>query len=202
MSGCVVSQAKNTVFVGLGNPGAKYEKTRHNIGAMVVKSFASKRGWSFKEEGRFNAYIAKGLIEGTMVHLMLPTTYMNLSGIAVKAYLDYFKFGVEALAVVSDDAALPFGQMRLRAEGSHGGQNGLRSIEAYLGSSHYARLRMGIGSPQGKQDLADYVLAPFSSEEVAALAAFIDRGVEAMQRLITRPFSDVMSAVNAKIEFK
>lgn len=193
---------KHYVFVGLGNPGPKYEKTRHNIGYMVVKSFASKKGWSFKEEGRFNAYVAKGQLGDATVHLVLPTTYMNLSGMAVKAYLDYFKFGLETLVVISDDVALPFGQARLRAMGSHGGQNGLRSVEAHLGSSHYTRLRMGIGGPLGKMDLADYVLAPFSSEEVAALAAFIDRGVEVMQGLLGSTLTHVMNVVNTKIDLK
>jgi peptidyl-tRNA hydrolase, PTH1 family len=189
---------KQVVFVGLGNPGIKYERTRHNIGYMIVKSFASKKGWSFKEEEQFNAYVAKGQIGDATVHLLLPTTYMNLSGMAVKAYLDYFKFGIDSLIVISDDVALPFGQMRLRAMGSHGGQNGLRSIEAHLASTHYVRLRMGIGSPQERQELANYVLAPFSSEEVAALAAFIDRGGEVMQNLLGSTLLNAMNATNMK----
>lgn len=186
------------VFVGLGNPGSKYEKTRHNIGYMVLKDFARKEGWSFKEEMRFNALIAKGRIGNATVHLLLPTTYMNLSGMAVRPYLDFFKIGPDSLVVVSDDVALPFGQIRLRSMGSPGGHNGLKSIEAHLGTSQYARLKMGVGSPEGNQDLADFVLAPFGVEEVAALGAFIDRGTQVLRRMLDDTLSNVMNAINAK----
>lgn len=168
----------------------------------MVKSFASKRGWSFKEEGRFSGFVAKGVVGDATVHLVLPTTYMNLSGMAVKAYLDFYKLSAENLVVISDDVALPFGQMRLRGMGSAGGHNGLKSVEAHLGTANYVRLKMGVGSPQGMQELADYVLAPFNAEEVAALAAFIDRGSQAMESLLTDTVSQVMNVINGKNELK
>lgn len=190
------------VFVGLGNPGSKYEKTRHNIGFMVVKDFARKMGWSFKEERQFSAFVAKGLVGDVMVHLLLPTTYMNLSGMAVRAYLDYFKLGLDCLVVINDDVAFPFGQMRLKSMGSAGGHNGLKSIESHLGSSLYVRLRMGVGSPQKTEELADYVLASFNAEETAALVTFVDRATQILRSLLTETVSNVMNAVNAKIELK
>src|SRR5262249_53882417 len=123
-------------------------------------------------------------------------TYMNLSGNAVRRYVDYFKVPLNSLVIVTDDMALPFGQLRLRHMGSSGGHNGLKSIEACLGTSHYKRLRMGISHP-GEKTWVDYVLEPFSSTEQQELPTFIDRGVEVLQRLLKESFSHVMSSVNA-----
>jgi len=167
---------------------------------MVVKDFARKAGWCFKEEWRFSALVAKGQIGDAVVHLVLPTTYMNLSGMAVRPYLDYYKLGADTLLVVSDDTALPFGQIRLRSMGSPGGHNGLKSVEAYLGTSQYARLKMGVGAPEPGRGLADYVLAPFGAEEIAALGAFIDRGTLVLNHLLDDSVSNVMNKVNTKVE--
>lgn len=185
------------VFIGLGNPGREYEWTRHNMGYLVVQGFARKMEWRFKEDRRLSAYVAKGLIEGKMVHLLLPTTYMNLSGLAAKHYLDFFKLDVRCLAVVADDIALPFGQLKLKTMGSAGGHNGLKSIEVHLGTSHYIRLRMGIGHP-GEKGLSDYVLDPFTSEELEKLETFIDRGIDVLQRFLKESVSQVMNTVNTK----
>lgn len=184
------------LFAGLGNPGPQYEMTRHNIGYLVIQNFARRLGWSLKEDRRFNAYVAKGVVENHTVHLLLPLTYMNLSGNAVRRYVDYFKIPLASEVIVTDDIALPFGQLRLRNMGSSGGHNGLKSIEACLGTSHYKRLRMGIGHP-GEKMLVNYVLEAFSSTEQQELPTFIDRGVEVLQRLLKESFSHVMSSVNA-----
>lgn len=191
----IQSGVQNFLFVGLGNPGAKYKMTRHNMGYLVIKSLAHRLGWSWKEDRRFNAYAAKGVIENHTIHLLLPLTYMNLSGNSVRRYVDYYKISATQLLVITDDTALPFGQLRLRNIGSAGGHNGLKSIEACLGTSHYKRLRMGIGHP-GEQMLANYVLEDFSCAEQQELPAFIDRGVEVLQRLLKESFSRVMTSVN------
>lgn len=183
------------LFVGLGNPGPQYALTRHNMGYLVVQAFAERLGWVFKEDKRFNARVAKGMSENKTVHLVLPLTYMNLSGTAVRRYVDYFKLSLDRLVVVTDDIALPFGQLRLRTLGSAGGHNGLKSVEAHLGTTHYTRLRMGIGHP-GQKVLVDYVLDLFSHSEQEELPIVIDRGVEILQRLLRESASHVMNTVN------
>jgi PTH1 family peptidyl-tRNA hydrolase len=183
------------LFVGLGNPGPEYKMTRHNIGYLVIQDFASRLGWSLKEDRRFNAQVVKGVIENHTVHLLLPLTYMNLSGNAIRRYVDYFKIPLDHLVVVTDDIALSFGQLRLRIMGSAGGHNGLKSVEASLGTSHYKRLRMGIGHP-GEVMLANYVLDSFNQKEQQELQTFIDRGVEVLKRLLKESFSHVMTSVN------
>lgn len=187
---------KTKVLVGLGNPGVEYEMTRHNIGYLVIKAFARQMGWHFKEEKRFNAFAAKGVIEQQAVHLLLPTTYMNRSGLAVRSYLDFFKLNPSAVIGVVDDIALPFGRLRVKPMGSSGGHNGLKSLEACLGTSHYVRLRMGIGHP-GQKILADYVLEPFNQEELQHLVAFIDRAVTVLHNLVKEDVGQVMNKVNA-----
>ena len=129
------------MIVGLGNPGKKYEMTRHNMGYLVVQVFAHKYGWMFKEEKQLNAKIAKGKVRDAVIHLVLPTTYMNESGRAVRKVMDYYKWDIDDLLVIVDDIALPFGEMRLRKMGSAGGHNGLESVQKHVGTTRYARLR-------------------------------------------------------------
>jgi PTH1 family peptidyl-tRNA hydrolase len=187
---------QSILFVGLGNPGPQYEMTRHNIGYLVVQEFAHQLGWPLKEDKRFNARVAKGIGENRSIHLLLPLTYMNLSGNAVRRYLDYYKIPLNCLVVITDDIALAFSRLRLRLMGSSGGHNGLKSIEACVGTSHYKRLRMGIGHP-GEKMLVNYVLETFNQAEQQELQTFIDRGVEILQRLLKESFSHVMTSVNA-----
>lgn len=191
----VQTDLSSFLFVGLGNPGTQYEWTRHNIGYLVIRKLANDLGWSLKEDRRFNACIVKGIIDNKTVHLMLPLTYMNLSGSAVRQYADYFKLSLQNLVIVTDDIALSFGQVRLKSMGSSGGHNGLKSIEACLGTSYYKRLRMGIGHP-GEKILANYVLEVFNQKEQQELPVFIDSGVEILKRLLKEDFSHVMHDVN------
>lgn len=183
------------LFVGLGNPGPQYAMTRHNMGYLVIEEFANKLGWPLKEDRRFNARVAKGCHEGKTIHLILPLTYMNLSGNSVRRYLDYFKLSLPSVIVITDDIALPFGRLRVRDMGSAGGHNGLKSIESNLGTSNYKRLRMGIGHP-GELMLADYVLETFNGLERQVLPTFIDRGLEVIQRMLKNSFTQVMNDVN------
>jgi peptidyl-tRNA hydrolase, PTH1 family len=184
-------------FVGLGNPGLKYAMTRHNIGFMVLKEWGSSLKWDFREKSQFNAWVAKGECQGKTIHLLMPTTYMNNSGQAVRRYMDYANLVPHDLVVVVDDIALPFGELRLRSMGSAGGHNGLKSIEAHLGTRNYARLRMGIGH-NGPDDLADYVLDSFDTDEKKALPGFISKGMEALRLLVDDNITQVMNKINTK----
>lgn len=189
------------MFVGLGNPGKKYEMTRHNMGTLVVGAFAKSCSFPLKDDRNFSAKVAKGRIFDVMVHVMLPQTYMNESGHAVRKYLDFFRLNPRDLVVVSDDVALPFGHMRLRSKGSAGGHNGLKSVESHLGTQDYPRLRVGIGRDhEENQDLSDYVLDRFTGSEVKLLPDILGRGVEILTKLLTQPFEQIMNVVNVKVK--
>lgn len=187
------------VVVGLGNPGSKYEFNRHNIGVLVARKLASAQGLSFKEEKRLHALVAKGMSKGVVLHVVLPQTYMNESGQAVGAYLNYYKLKPDAVLVVCDDVELPFGRLRLRNQGGSGGHNGLKSIEAHLGTRHYLRLKMGVGKELANATLADYVLDNFKADEMIRLESFIGQGVETVSYLLSEPSAIVMNRVNRSV---
>lgn len=199
------------IIVGLGNPGDRYAKTRHNLGEIIVSSFAAKHGLTFKKETKFQSLVAQGHVackqgegieKSCKVLLVLPQTYMNLSGIAVRKIVDFFKIlpskgtssaeatstDFQQLLVVVDDVYLRFGSMRWRPYGSSGGHNGLKNIEAQLGTGRFPRLRLGVG-PQtienGKlllsEPLEEYVLKQFSSEEQTQLQLFVNKSIEAIE---------------------
>ncbi len=167
------------VIVGLGNPGPKYAGTRHNIGFEVIDYLAAAPGCSpFRE--KFEALVAEVKEGSETVLLVKPLTYMNLSGRAVRAILDFYKVPATDLLVVCDDINLPLGKLRIRVKGSHGGQNGLRNIQDQLGSDAYARLRIGIDAPS--YDAVDHVLSKFKPGERAT----VDRAVaDAAQAVLT-----------------
>jgi PTH1 family peptidyl-tRNA hydrolase len=159
------------IIAGLGNPGPTYENTRHNIGFKIVDALASTILFS---QERF-ALRAELKYKGRQVILIKPQTFMNLSGKAIKYWLEKEKIDIENLLVITDDIMLPFGKIRLRPKGSHGGHNGLRNIEEELQTQNYPRLRFGIGNnfPKGKQ--VDYVLGQWSSEELNVLPEKIEK---------------------------
>jgi len=190
------------IFVGLGNPGKEYEMTRHNIGNLVVQSLAQKRGMTFKDESRFQAQVSKGVVDGVKVHLVLPMTYMNESGQAVRRYIDFFKLSPKAVIVVSDDVDLPFGQMRIKESGSAGTHNGLKSVQKHLGTQDYSRLRMGIGSGHESQELSSHVLSRFNGDEAATLDSFVDGGVNVLMRITREEITSIMNDVNRKVNKK
>lgn len=163
------------LIVGLGNPGPEYAHTRHNLGCMVVAHLAEKEGVQFRFDRDLHAKVARA--ETLSCLLLLPMTYMNRSGIAVRAGLKHFGITPQQCLVVCDDLDLPFGATRIRTEGSSGGHNGLKSIEFYLGTAAYCRLRLGIGRPPEGHDVAEYVLEKFSKDECALLPEFIDKAV-------------------------
>lgn len=176
-------ESESHLVVGLGNPGSRYAATRHNLGFLVLQRLAQKWDWKFKAEPRFQGEIATGKIDDKRIVLLLPTTYMNLSGNAVRKVVDYYKIPFERenyFLVVVDDVYLHFDTLRLRDRGSSGGHNGLKSIEAHLNSQHFARLKMGIGPQLSEQDnsssLEEYVLSTFSPVEQQKMTPFLDKG--------------------------
>ncbi len=153
------------IIAGLGNPGKKYETTRHNVGFCVIDKLAAAYNISVTEE-KYKALAGNGYIEGNRVLLLKPQTYMNLSGESVREAVDFYKADPSTdLIVILDDIDLPLGQLRIRKSGSAGGHKGLKSIISCLGTQEFARLRVGIGARPPLMDLADYVLSHFPAEE-------------------------------------
>lgn len=187
------------MFAGLGNPGKRYEMTRHNIGFLVIDGFARINGIAMKEDNRLKAWTGRAILHGCEVHVVQPNTYMNESGQAVRLYMDYYKLSPHEVAVIADDADLPFGEVRLRSQGSAGGHNGLKSVELHLGTRLYSRLKMGIGREEDHgSKLRDFVLDPFSRPEFEKLPEFLNKGIKALELLLLEPVSNVMNKVNIK----
>jgi PTH1 family peptidyl-tRNA hydrolase len=181
------------LIVGLGNPGDEYAMTRHNTGFMVLDAFAKASNTVF-EDKRYG-FVAETSLKGRKVLLLKPTTFMNLSGNAVRYWLNKENIDQSRLLVISDDVALPLGQFRLKASGSNGGHNGLGHIQQLIGQN-YARLRMGIGNdyPQGGQ--IDWVLGRYSDEEVKELQPAIDTSVEIIKSFVLAGIDITMNQFN------
>ncbi|MDX2130620.1 MAG: aminoacyl-tRNA hydrolase [Planctomycetota bacterium] len=191
------------LIVGLGNPGAEYTSTRHNVGFMVVDRLSSKHGAGATPRARFKAATTEVVIAGEKCLLLKPTTYMNLSGQCVGEAIAFYKADVGAdLLVVVDDLYLPTGAVRLRPGGGTGGHNGLTDIQRALGTEAYARLRIGVGMLPGggkpaHMDQADYVLSRFSAEEHAALEGGLAKAVQGAEAWASRGLAQAMNSVNA-----
>ena len=181
------------LIVGLGNPGDEYAMTRHNTGFMVLDAFAGASNTVFSD--RRYGYVAETSLKGRKVLLLKPTTFMNLSGNAVRYWLNKENIDQHRLLVISDDVALPLGQFRLKAGGSNGGHNGLGHIQQLIGQD-YPRLRMGIGSdyPQGGQ--IDWVLGRYSEEELQQLQPSIDTAVEIIKSFVLAGIDITMNQYN------
>ena len=166
------------LLVGLGNPGPKYERTRHNIGFRVAEDAARKLGVAL-DSTRWNALLGQGRAGGTPVAVLLPQTFMNASGEAVGHAGRFWKVETGSLVVVHDDMDLEFGRIQVKVGGGDGGHNGLRSLKQHLGTGQYARVRFGVGRPPPEWDGADWVLAKFSSEEEECLRELVPQAAEA-----------------------
>lgn len=173
-----MSGVSSRLIVGLGNPGRKYEKTRHNLGFLVGRRLAHDQRWKFTENLSLKGLVAQGIIDHTNIVLLLPLMYVNNSGIAVKEIVQRKKIALENILVVCDDLNLSFGQLRLRPKGSDGGHNGLTSVIEHLKTKDFARLRIGIGRPVRKEDVVDFVLSEFEKEEQKQLPDVIERAAE------------------------
>lgn len=193
------------LIVGLGNSEAKYEGTRHNIGFEVVAALAKKLEASFSQD-RF-AYIARARYKGKQIIMILPTTYMNLSGKAVRYWLDAEKIEIENMIVVTDDIDLPTGTIRIKSKGSGGSHNGLNHIIETLGHQNFPRLRFGIGKDYPKGFQVDYVLGRFSKEDLEVVNPEIERCTEAIYSFVSNGIAQTMNhfntnpSINNKEEF-
>jgi len=171
------------IVIGLGNPGPEYERTRHNIGAMVINQLAIENGAKFSNH-KSRANVAQFKIAGTSVVAATLRCYMNESGGPTKSLTDYFKVKSDHLIVVHDELDIPFQAIRLKQGGGDNGHNGLKSITGVMGQDYF-RIRMGIGRPIGRQDPADFVLKPFSADERKDLPNFVENGANAIESLIS-----------------
>lgn len=190
--------SESRLIVGLGNPGKEYQLTRHNLGFDVVQALARRWRLSFTKSSECAGFVADGRLFDCDICLLMPTTYMNRSGEAVKAVLARRNIDAGHVLVICDDLQLPFGRLRLRRRGSDGGHNGLSSIIEHLGTDHFARLRCGIGSPADPQGTVDYVLEKFSKEERQHLDAFVGEAAECCEAWIREDMETVMNRFNIK----
>ncbi len=171
------------LLVGLGNPGPKYEMTRHNVGFLVVDEVARDLGAHFDRQ-KFNALLGEAECEGERILLMKPLTFMNLSGEAVGAACRFHKIAPPDVIVVHDELDLPWGPVRIKVGGGHGGHNGLKSLIAHLQSPDFVRVRVGIGRPEGGRDVVSWVLGGFGEAERASLPAVVELAAKAAGRLL------------------
>lgn len=187
------------LIVGLGNPGAKYLMTRHNVGFMLIDGLASAYALpSFKQEhkaetGKIRINTSKG---SELALIAKPQTFMNLSGESVRALMDYYDISPDKVLVAHDEVDLPFGQFKFQFARGHGGQNGVRNIHQHMGHNKYARLRMGVGRPNGKQQVADYVLSNFSNTEQTYLNELIDKAIDGVECFVEKGWQGAANQFN------
>lgn len=186
------------LFVGLGNPGREYENTRHNVGFRILDKIAEQCDCTFKP-GKGSYWFAECSLKNTNVYLLKPTTYMNLSGIAVKEFLDVFPVKLDSLVIILDDIQLPLGSLRFRLRGSDGGHNGLASVIFSLGTENFPRLRVGIAPLENtvpSDRLAEFVLSPFEKSEEPIIHLLIEKGANALLDFVERGSTFVMNTYN------
>ena len=183
------------IIAGLGNYGSEYAKTRHNAGFDAIDELSDRHGINVSAFER-HALVGKGRIESERVILVKPQTYMNLSGVAVRAMLDYYDCGIEDLIVISDDTALEPGKIRVRSKGSAGGHNGLRNIINELGTDEFTRVRVGVGAKPPEWDMADWVLSRFPEDLRAAADEGVKKAADAVEALTGETVESVMNRFN------
>ena len=184
------------MIVGLGNPGKDYEKTRHNMGFMVIDYFAKKNDTRI-DRNKFDGVYGEVFVDGEMVILVKPMSFMNLSGEVVRKYADYFKIDLDDILVISDDLDLPFLSYRLRLFGSGGGHNGLRNIEKCLNSNQFRRFRVGISKIKDV-DTVSYVLGKFSSCDLEKIDKFLPKTFDILTDFCRMDFDKLMSKYNQR----
>ncbi len=185
------------LVVGLGNPGKEYEKTRHNIGWMILDRLSQILGCPFSKE-KFKGLLAECNVEGRKVFLLKPTTYMNRSGESVGEFVRFYKLRPEEVLAIYDDLDLPLGKVRIRPKGSSGGHRGVLSLEQHLETNEFPRIRVGIGRPERKEDVVEYVLSPFADRELETVIDVIDRAARCTVEIIKQGSVDnkIMSKCN------
>lgn len=184
------------LIAGLGNPGPKYDQTRHNAGFWFLDELARRHGCELRPESRFHSEAGRCLLDGHDCRLQKPTTYMNRSGHAVQALASFFRVPRQAILVVHDDLDLPPGTARLKRGGGHGGHNGLRDLIVQLGGKDFLRLRLGIGHPGHRDDVIDYVLQRPSREDRALIDHAIERAIDVMPLVVAGEMERAMNELH------
>lgn len=182
------------LIVGLGNPGSRYQWTRHNAGFMVLDRLSHLAGIPVTKKG-FSGLCGEGIWQGERVLLLKPLTFMNLSGRSVAEAVRFHKLSLDDVVVIHDDLDIPFGRVKLKKGGGHGGHNGLRSLLSELGSGDFTRIRVGIDRPS-RGEVVDYVLTPFSREETGRLLPLLDGAVDILESLLGEGLAKTMSLYN------
>lgn len=186
------------LVIGLGNPGAQYERTRHNAGFLAIDYLAER--YSVRvNNAKFKALVGDGMIAGKRVLLMKPQTYMNLSGEAASEAARFYKLGADRVIVLSDDTTLDPGRLRVRRKGSAGGHNGLKSLQMHLGTDEYARVKIGVGAkPTPEYDMADWVLSSFGNENLEKVKGTFDVLARGLEKILVGDVDGAMQICNGK----
>jgi len=184
------------LVVGLGNPGPKYELTRHNIGFLVADALSERYAASWTEKRSFRGHVTEAQRGVHRVTLLKPMTFMNLSGESVRPACEFWRLGKESIIVVHDDIELPPGRVRIKIGGGHGGHNGLKSIDRHLGGRDYVRVRLGVGRPE-LGDVSAWVLSSFTGEDRDLVIQLIERGVDAVERILDDGLQSAQNAIHA-----
>ncbi|SDC55527.1 peptidyl-tRNA hydrolase [Pelagirhabdus alkalitolerans] len=182
-------------IVGLGNPGLRYAKTRHNIGFMVIDELIKRHKWSL-QKNKFKGHLTKERVSDEQIILLKPQTYMNRSGESIKELMDFYQLEPEDVLVIYDDLDLPTGKIRLRQTGGHGGHNGIRSIIDQLQSKQFNRLRMGIDRPKESVSVVDHVLGKFPKSDKVSVDQSIQKAADACETWFEKSFQEVMNEFN------
>ena len=185
------------LVVGLGNPGKKYEFTRHNVGFLAVQHFAKSLNAPPVKKSEHKAFTSRFRMSEHEILLALPQTFMNLSGDSVQSLAAYYKIGTDKIVVLHDEIDLPYGVLKLQKARGHGGHNGIRDIHKKLGSNEYHRLRIGVGRPnRGSEEVGDFVLNNFSKSEMSELSEFLDRCGDGLELLFDNGFDRAATSIN------
>lgn len=186
------------LIVGLGNPGAEYEQTRHNAGFWFADELARRCHQQFRAETRFHSDVARCLLDGRDCRVQKPQTYMNRSGLAVRSLMQFFRIPIEGILVAHDELDLPAGTARLKTGGGHGGHNGLRDLISHLGSRDFHRLRIGIAHPGSKHQVVDYVLKPPGKDDRRLMEAAIDSAADVMPLVLDGQLDKAMHRLHSE----
>jgi peptidyl-tRNA hydrolase, PTH1 family len=196
-----LTPAPISLIVGLGNPGAKYDRTRHNIGFDLIDRLAKRWLISLTEQKRFQGELGEGLVAGQRIRLLKPNTFMNKSGQSVRAVLDWYKLEQQQVLVLYDDMDLPMGKLRIRLSGSAGGHNGMKSLIAHLGTQDFPRLRVGISKATeagAEKDTISHVLGKFAPQELRILPEVLDMAADAVELALKQGTEKSMSLYNGR----
>jgi len=185
------------LIVGLGNPGPRYEATRHNAGQLVISLLCRELGVDLKDS-RFQSSSAVTRLEGTKTILLCPTTYMNLSGTSVKSCVDYYKIDPDNILIIHDDLDMPLGRVKVIRDGGAGGHNGIRSVINCLGTTQFARIKTGIGRPRYGEPVEEYVLSSFYSDEKDAREEAIHLAAQACRLITSKGIESAMNQTNCQ----